>query len=102
MIRSVNPFNGELLAEFEQATSGSIDKALDSGEKAFRKWKITTFPQRSDVLRACSRVLLDDKAKYASLISHEMGKVWKESVAEVEKMRLGMPVLCRKRRTVSS
>lgn len=74
-----------MLAEFEQATSCSIDNALDSGEKAFRKWKITTFPQRSDVLRACSRVLLDDKAKYASLISHEMGKVLKESVAEVEK-----------------
>ncbi len=85
MIRSVNPFNGELLAEFEQATSGSIENALNSGANAFRRWKISTFSQRSDVLHTCSSVLLDDKAKYASMISHEMGKVLRESVSEVEK-----------------
>jgi len=85
LIRSVNPFNGELLAEFEQATSGSIENALDSGEKAYLNWKTTTFSLRTDILQNCSKALLDDKAKYASLISLEMGKVLKESVAEVEK-----------------
>ena len=45
-----------------------------------------------------AQVLEDNKQAYGQMMTLEMGKTLGSAIAEVEKMRLGLPVLCRQRR----
>jgi len=87
-IKSINPFTGELLAEFQSLSIEDIEKKLSAGSLAFSNWKETAFTERTQLMNNAARVLKDNREKYANIISLEMGKVLKESLAEVDKCAL--------------
>src|SRR5262245_14101777 len=88
-IASINPATGEKLKEFSSFNDAEIEKRLSRAEKAFRKYRRTRFAARSDLLHAASELLLQEKQRLAEIITLEMGKLFHDSVAEIEKCARG-------------
>ncbi|RAI92046.1 NAD-dependent succinate-semialdehyde dehydrogenase [Algoriphagus yeomjeoni] len=88
LIKSINPYTGELLAEFNPLTEKEIEEKLSAGSVAFSTWKNTDFTHKADLMNKAAQVLKDRREKYATIISQEMGKVFKESLSEVDKCAL--------------
>lgn len=84
-IKSINPYSGELLSEYNPLSQADIEKKLSAGTVAFSLWSGTDFSKRADLMNKAAKVLRDKREKYARIISLEMGKVLKESLAEVDK-----------------
>ena len=82
---SVNPFTQEPIADFEIENSGIIEKKLFLAEKTFLTWKKIKFNLRIDLALKLAQKLEDNKTKLAEAITLEMGKTFKESLAEIEK-----------------
>src|SRR5947208_15859354 len=88
-IASINPATGEKLKEFSPFGDAEIEKRLSRSEKAFSKYRRTTFIERSELLHAATELLFQEKEKFAEIIKMEMGKLFRESVAEIEKWARG-------------
>src|SRR5215831_1947003 len=88
-IASINPATGESLKEFSPFNDAEIEKRLSRAENAFRKYRRTTFTQRSELLHAVGELLFQEKEKFAEIITLEMGKLFRDSVAEIEKCARG-------------
>ena len=85
ILKSINPFTQEVIAEHEILTNAQLNQKLLLSEKAFIKWRSTTFQERAYAMQKLAEVLRINKKKLALLITIEMGKVYAESIAEVEK-----------------
>src|SRR5437667_381065 len=88
-IASINPATGEKLKEFSPLDDMKIEKRLVRAEKAFKKYRRTTFTQRSELLHAAAELLFQEKNKFAQVITLEMGKLFRASVEEIEKCARG-------------
>src|SRR5437899_2997866 len=76
-IASINPATGEKLKEFSSFDDAEIEKRLSRAEKAFRKYRRTTFTDRSVLLEAVAELLFQDKEKFAQIITLETEQVEK-------------------------
>ena len=88
-IASINPATGEKLKDFPAFDDNEIEKRLQRADKAFRNYRHTTFTERAEMLHAVSDLLFEEKQKFAELITLEMGKLFRDSVAEIEKCARG-------------
>lgn len=87
-VQSVNPWNLEVIEEFDMHTSEQVDTIITSVDKEFHSWKKTSFEHRAGLMHKAGEVLLKNKQKYAEHVSLEMGKPLAESIAEIEKCAL--------------
>lgn len=85
MKKSINPYNGEQLFEFEEAGEVAIENAISRADHAFRKWRKTTYAERAELLLAAADELDRNKQEYAETMTLEMGKPIKQARAEIEK-----------------
>jgi succinate-semialdehyde dehydrogenase/glutarate-semialdehyde dehydrogenase len=85
MKKSINPYNGELLYEFDELSAVGLEEKLEIAEKAFHNWRKTNWDERTKYLKAAAKILKGNSTEYAKTISLEMGKPIKQAVAEVEK-----------------
>jgi succinate-semialdehyde dehydrogenase / glutarate-semialdehyde dehydrogenase len=85
IIKSINPFNNSLLKEFQEFDLDKINLMLSDSESSFEVWKNTDFDYRSKLMLQCAEQLRQDKQNLAELMTMEMGKPVKESLAEIEK-----------------
>ncbi|MGE5215273.1 MAG: NAD-dependent succinate-semialdehyde dehydrogenase [Nitrospirota bacterium] len=88
-IASINPATGEKLKEFSPVDDAEIEKRLSRAEKAFRNYRHTSLAERAELLHAASELLFQEKQRFAEIITLEMGKLLRDSVAEVEKCARG-------------
>ena len=88
-IASINPATGEKVKEFSPFDDAEIEKRLACAEEAFRKYRRTTFTERSEFLHAVTELLFQEKERFAEIITLEMGKLFRDSVAEIEKCARG-------------
>jgi succinate-semialdehyde dehydrogenase / glutarate-semialdehyde dehydrogenase len=88
-IASINPATGEKLKEFSPFDDQEIEKRLARAEQAFRKYRRTNFAERSQLLHALTELLFQEKKTLAETITLEMGKLFHDSVAEIEKCARG-------------
>jgi succinate-semialdehyde dehydrogenase/glutarate-semialdehyde dehydrogenase len=84
-IHSINPATEELVETFTEATPEQIDAILDSARAAFCGWSRTPIAERAQRVGALAPVLRAGKARWAALITEEMGKPIVEAEAEIEK-----------------
>ena len=80
---TTNPYTGEVLATFPEATDQDVQTALSEAYAAFEKWRETSFEERARVMTAAGAILRRDVEKYARLGTLEMGKTFEESKKEV-------------------
>jgi succinate-semialdehyde dehydrogenase/glutarate-semialdehyde dehydrogenase len=83
--KSVNPANGELIAEFPYWTPAQLESALHDTARAAPQWAVLKVEERCRLLANTARVLCRRTEELARLMSLEMGKLVKEARAEVEK-----------------
>jgi succinate-semialdehyde dehydrogenase/glutarate-semialdehyde dehydrogenase len=88
-IASTNPATGATLKEFSAFADGEIEKRLARAEEGFRKYRRTAFIDRSVLLEAVAELLFQEKQRFAEIIMLEMGKLFRDSVAEIEKCARG-------------
>ncbi|WP_029686692.1 NAD-dependent succinate-semialdehyde dehydrogenase [Tatumella saanichensis] len=81
---TTNPYTGETLKTFPDATDSDIAAAITLADNTFKSWRELTIPQRTPVLQKAADLLRKDKRRFAEIITLEMGKILAEAEAEVE------------------
>jgi len=95
-ITTINPATGDTLTKY---TTQNETQALEIARKTYEQgssWKETNFVERKKLFKNLAAVLRENKQEYAEMMTNEMGKVIKESVAEVEKCAWLAEVLAEK------
>ena len=85
LIKSVNPFTNQLLKEFVPLSLEEAKERIVLAQKSFEEWRQTSLSERAVLMKKAGEQLRSEKEHYARLISLEMGKVIRESRAEIEK-----------------
>ena len=85
MLRSINPFSGEVIKSYDSHSEKGVEKIINSVDKTWHHWKNTSFMHRSQLMQNLSSLLKSKKEELAFLMAQEMGKVKKEGIAEIEK-----------------
>src|SRR5437016_229210 len=76
---SINPANGEVLAEVQRASRADVDLAVDSAEKGQRVWAAMTAMQRSRILRRAVEILRERNDELALIETLDTGKALAET-----------------------
>ncbi len=85
VLKSINPTTEDVVETFDEFSDAQIDAALQQAFDAQRRWRLTSFGERSARLQSAARVLRAQKAHLAELATREMGKPIVEAEAEIEK-----------------
>ena len=81
---TINPYTGDTVATFPDATDEEVKTALDKADAAFLSWRETSFAERGRILQNAADILRRDSDAFARLLTLEMGKLVAEAKAEVE------------------
>src|ERR671933_199584 len=84
-IETINPATGKILATYNNMSSEEIAQKVKSARAAFQKWSKLDISERTAYMRSLGRVMRKNKDEYARLITEEMGKPVRQSIAEIEK-----------------
>jgi acyl-CoA reductase-like NAD-dependent aldehyde dehydrogenase len=84
-IQSINPYTEQVMQEFDLMSRAELDRQLEKSREAFNAWKDISVDGRTRRVKMLGDHLRAEKRKYAELMTREMGKPIKESLAEVEK-----------------
>jgi acyl-CoA reductase-like NAD-dependent aldehyde dehydrogenase len=84
-ISSVNPATGELNGEFDLYSQQVVNQKIEDSRKAFGEWKKELIVERTFSIECVAEVLRDREQELAEIITKEMGKPIKESLAEIQK-----------------
>ncbi|MFT4271161.1 MAG: NAD-dependent succinate-semialdehyde dehydrogenase [Pantoea sp.] len=85
MIVTVNPATGENITEYSVHTAQEVEQRISAATEAQHTWGKKPVSERVTLLPRIAEVLRRHKARYAALITEEMGKPIAEAEAEIEK-----------------
>jgi acyl-CoA reductase-like NAD-dependent aldehyde dehydrogenase len=85
IIETVNPATGKVIAKYQNMTEDQIKEKVSKARLALQKWKSLDIGERCSITRNLGRVMRKNKDAYAKLITEEMGKPFRQALAEVEK-----------------
>ena len=84
-MKSINPYNQEVVFEHKEFTVKQIEEAIDRSQTAFTEWRKTSFEERAKLFMDLADILEKNKAKYAKVMALEIGKPISQGIAELEK-----------------
>ncbi len=84
-IQSINPYTEQVIREFDLLERDEVDREIQVSRKVFSNWRDMPVTERVKYIKKLGEVLRSEKRTYAELMTKEMGKPIKESLAEVEK-----------------
>jgi acyl-CoA reductase-like NAD-dependent aldehyde dehydrogenase len=84
-IKTINPATGEEINSYSVMETEEIKRITSYGRSAFTKWKSVDLSERALYMRKLGRVMRRNKDQYAKIITEEMGKPIRQSIAEIEK-----------------
>jgi len=87
--QSHNPATGELLEQFPSLSGDQIEHALALAADAVPIWANTPIKGRCKRVARLAEILRVRKEELARLITLEMGKLYSEAAAEIEKCAIG-------------
>ncbi len=70
---SINPYTGETVATFQNATDDEVRAAIAAAHDAFLKWRQTSFAERGRILQNAADILRRDADAYADVITYVTG-----------------------------
>jgi succinate-semialdehyde dehydrogenase / glutarate-semialdehyde dehydrogenase len=82
-IEVIDPSSGEILASVADASVEDAMEAVAAAHKAAKDWAITSPRKRSEILRQCFELMIENKDMLAALISLENGKTLGDAHSEV-------------------
>ncbi len=84
-ISTVNPATGEIIKSYELFSAEKINNLLKKSDEGFKRWKSFSAEERAHYIKKIGSNLTKNKNKLSRLITEEMGKTVRESIAEIEK-----------------
>ncbi|MCZ3393762.1 aldehyde dehydrogenase family protein, partial [Enterococcus faecium] len=82
---SVNPYDGQLIRTFPNTTDQEVEVALKNADIFYQFAKTQPIEKRAEKLQELADEFKNNIDHYARLITTNMGKLFKESQAEVQK-----------------
>ncbi len=79
-----NPYTLETKS-YKAHTKKEVLNLIDKADKCYQKYKFSSIPERISYLKSVRDKLKKNRERYAKLMTQEMGKPYKESLAEVDK-----------------
>ena len=84
-MKAINPATGEVIQEYPSHSDQEVQDILEQAQSAFQSWRNTDYPHRAGLMKNAAGVLERNKARYAKLMSLEMGKPITQAEGEVDK-----------------
>lgn len=78
-LKSINPYNGEINAEFETLSDEQIIWKIEKAHAAFESWKNTSFVERKELFYKLAEVIEANLDEYAKLQTQEMWMLYTAS-----------------------
>ncbi len=85
---AINPFDGSSMITYQNWGAAELSRALDGAQLAAGSWADTALAKRCGLMKKAAEVLRARQEELATIITREMGKLIKESRAEIEKCAL--------------
>ena len=74
MLTSINPATGDPIGQYEETAPEEVMRRLEKARGAFETWRRTDFSERAALMKAVSRLLIENRSEYARTMAIEMGK----------------------------
>ncbi|MGB3221993.1 MAG: NAD-dependent succinate-semialdehyde dehydrogenase [Desulforhopalus sp.] len=84
VLKSINPFNGEILKTYPEMSAEEIDRAIAKADTMFREWRATSFKYRAGILRRAAELFRERSEELTRLMAQEMGKKLVDGRGEIE------------------
>jgi succinate-semialdehyde dehydrogenase/glutarate-semialdehyde dehydrogenase len=84
-LKSINPYTGKLIQEFEPLTDNEIESMLQKSSRAYDEWRRTTLGYRKKLMLKVADILMESSDLLGHTVTNEMGKTIKEARSEIEK-----------------
>jgi len=84
-IETINPSTGKAIAAYDNESPEQVNRKVKAAREAFSKWKKLDLAERAEYMRRLGRVMRKNREEYARLVTEEMGKPVRQSLAEIEK-----------------
>ncbi len=84
LLRSINPYNGQLLKTFTEMSVEEVDGAIARAHERFPSWRRLPFRERGALLRQAARLCRERREELARAMSLDMGKRIVEGRHEVD------------------
>src|SRR5262244_3373806 len=82
---TVNPSTGEEIEAFSYFTPAQTEKVIELAAESFQSFRELSVHKRAQLFADLGNTLRKNKAQLAKVISTEMGKIFSEAEAEIEK-----------------
>jgi len=85
LYQTINPFTEKLVKTFPEHTDAQLQEILARAEAVYENdWRLTTLDERKAVVKKAAAILRKKRDEFATPITLEMGKLFKEAQAEVD------------------
>ncbi|TLX99913.1 MAG: aldehyde dehydrogenase family protein, partial [Thaumarchaeota archaeon] len=84
-IETINPSTGKAIAAYDNESPEQVNRKVKAAREALSKWKKLDLAERAEYMRRLGRVMRKNREEYARLVTEEMGKPVRQSLAEIEK-----------------
>lgn len=81
-----SPSDGQIIASIKSADRKDVDKAVAKASAAYEQWRVVPAPRRGMLVRAIGEALREHKEDVSYLVTVECGKIYQESLGEVQEM----------------
>lgn len=85
VLTSINPYNNEAIANYQEWSDAQVHQAVERSHQAFKQWKNVSLEARLEIIERLAKLIDERKHELAKLATLEMGKLYVEAVAEVQK-----------------
>jgi succinate-semialdehyde dehydrogenase/glutarate-semialdehyde dehydrogenase len=92
-VTTIDPSSGEVLATYPFATAADVERCVSESNSAFAHWRQLPLGRRLDCVVSLERALLLARAPLAEMITREMGKPLRDSLAEIDRCISGCKLL---------
>lgn len=82
---SYDPYNSKIVGKTIGFDEENIQKSIEYAHNSFINWRAVDLGTRLTYVSNLRTILLEHKEEWGTMISREMGKPLKESIAEIEK-----------------
>lgn len=84
-MKSVNPATGKLIQSFEELSDGALESRIERAALTFKQNRNTSFAERAAKMQRAADVLIAQRARFAEIMTLEVGKPITAARAEVDK-----------------
>lgn len=79
---SRNPYDNEVMAEFDTLTDEELEAKVVKAQTAFKTWKNTSFEQRAKILHKAAALIRERSEELAAINTKETGKILSVALME--------------------